>query len=95
MLNCFAAFSGDNMYLGFEVRKLGLKHLADQHENTSVKYTTMVYMPKTALESKRIDIEQLQLERNELAKQETADIERIIADHKYRDLNTMPSGVAS
>ena len=52
-------------------------------------------MPKTALESKRIDIEQLQLERNELAKQQTADIERIIADHKYRDLNEMPSEVAS
>ena len=54
----------------------------------------MVYMPKTALESKRIDIEQLQLERNELAKQQTADIERIIADHKYRDFNEMPSEVA-
>jgi len=73
------------MYLGYEAKELSSKHLVDQHDITSLKRTSMVYMTKSEMERKRIDIEQQK--RNELA--DTADIERIINDHKYRDFTGM------
>jgi len=69
------------MYLGYEAQELSSKHLVDQHDITSLKRTSMVYMTKSEMERKRIDIEQH--ERNELV--DTADIEHIIHDHKYQD----------
>jgi hypothetical protein len=73
------------MYLGYEAQELSFKHLVDQHDITSLKRTSMVYMTKSEMERKHIDIEQQ--ERNELV--DTADIEHIIHDHKYQDFTGM------
>jgi len=40
----------------------------------------MEYMAKTNMEKTRINIEQMQLERNDIVKKDTFDIERMIND---------------
>ena len=82
MLARFAALAvpDHQMYLGYQVQELGSKHLADRHDHQSFKRTSMEYMAKTNMEKTRINIEQMQLERNDIVKKDTFDIERMIND---------------